>query len=184
MKADTVERPNRWAPFLPSLCAAVGVPLWIIVVSIVRQLLGAVPNFIGGSAAFSNPIASLLTPVSLPLLAVALALLFSFWLLAPITANLRIGQLGWRILIAAGIVAVLLFPAELGLFAVISAQNEASAGGLYDLGFPGQDTSVGFTIVNGLVGVVQSAVTQLPLIALAALASWAWQRRSRVHGEA
>lgn len=177
---EPVGVPSRWAPFLPSLIAALGVLAWLVIVVMLSEILRfAARGFDTTLLRLGDTLRFELLPDSVAVLGV----LFSFWLVSPITDRDRIRTVTLKSLIAAGVAAIFVWPV---LFLVRSAyyaelgQQQVVQGGLYDVEpivAPQQ------TLVEATTAAVGMGVGLLPLIVLAALGSWAWQRRSTAHGE-
>jgi hypothetical protein len=185
MSDEATSPPRRRAPFLPSLVAAVAVLAWIVVFAALFAAIGALPLFSGAASWTPDALLAILAPSTLVYVALAAAVLVSFWLIAPITGRLGLRAVLVRALIAAAVGVVVMAGIYFAVYSTIVAQAaDQSAGGLYDLAsvqpVPGPLDS----LVRSVVGAVETTLTRLPLIALAALGSWAWQRRSIPHGQA
>lgn len=173
--------PSRWAPFQPSLAVTLISLLYMLVVVIIYFLLS---QFESGPRDLASQFALLVDLPTLPYFALAVAMLFSFWLAAPINGALSGESLVRRILIASGIAVVVVYPAEFALYAksfADLADQSGSTGGLYDIppGYTQLDA-----LWRALIAAVEFVLFRVPLIAVAAMASWAWQRRSAARAEA
>jgi hypothetical protein len=170
---------RRRAPFLPSLIAAAAVLVWVIFVGVFVTLTGL------GNLPFSDRLAGLLDLTTLVHVAFAAGILLSFWLLGPIVGGLRVSGLIVRALLAVAVGAVLAFPVEFAVYSTYFAQiaqqqDGASSSGLVDVSpAPGALDA----LASGAVAALQVAVSRFPLVVLAALGSWAWQRRSSARGQ-
>ena len=179
MSAEPADQPSRWAPFLPSLLAALGILGWFVVLLVVGKVLTLLAR---GFDSTSLQLGDTLRFGLLPDIVATVGVLFSLWLVAPVTGRLHPRTLILRSLVAAGVAAVFVWPVH---FLVLSAYyaelaQQTEQGGLYDLEpivAPVQ------TLIDATATALGNGVGLLPLVVLAALGSWAWQRRRIPHGQ-
>lgn len=180
MSDDRPDVSSRWAPFVPSLVAGVSVPLWIVFATTLNTVIsglapGATPDALG------LQLSRVLDFSNLVFVGFALALVFSFWLVAPVTRELRLTQVLLRSTVAAAVTVVVLFPVQFGIYSLLFAeQDQSQLVGIVQQSPPPDGPTL---LAMAALSSVQFAIARLPLIALAALASWAWQRGSTPHGE-
>lgn len=180
-----VDAAPRRAPVVPSALAAAAIAVWILVVLIVGTVVQALSHTVTGGAWVPEALLFLVRPGNLISLAFVVGVFVSFWAVAPVVSRLTLPSLLARALIAAAVGAVTLFPAQLAFvldyFATINEQNAAQGStGLIEVGPPlGVPEALGQAAGDTL----EYAIARLPLVVLAALGSWAWQRRS-LHADA
>lgn len=121
----------------------------------------AVGSFASTTAAFGLTVAP-----------VALGVFLAFWLLVPLTAELRIGRVVLRSLAAAGTASAI----ALAITAVVTVVGAAMAAGpLFGNAFPSADGSILFQSLSmALQSALYSFVALAPVVTLAGVVVWLW----------
>jgi len=106
---------------------------------------------------------------------VALGVFLAFWLLVPLTAELHVGRVALRSLVASAVAAAV----ALAIGAVVAAVDAAATSGpLFGNAFPRPDSS---TLFQSLSMTVQSAlytfVAVTPVVILVGVVVWLWVAR-------
>lgn len=109
-------------------------------------------------------------------LAMALALFLTFWLIAPITPEQKLSSVLGRSVVAVVVYGFLRSAIVFGAMMLSSLQFE---GGFFGYAFPGlsSDRSVSEEIIPGLHGAITSMARGLPLVVLAGVLLWIWLQR-------
>ncbi len=165
---------------LPALITGLGVFGIVLVQGLLVGLLGAAYTAgslgidWGGYAgeAWNAQLAVSLTG-ALPF---ALGVFGSFWQLAPIAPELRLGHVVSRAVLAAvvGAAAVVVVVVIVALIAAVAGLPSAFGGGS---GVEGVIDRFWFGVLRGVLGAAQGFVTQLPVVVLAAVLLWGWLDR-------
>lgn len=165
---------------VPALITGVGVFGVVLIQGILVGLLGAAYTAgtlgidWGGYAgdAWNAQLAVSLTG-ALPF---ALGVFGSFWQLAPIAPELRLGHVVSRAVLATvvGAAAVVVVVVLVALVGALAGLPSAFGGGT---GVGGVVDRFWFGVLRGVLGAAQGVVTQLPVVVLAAILLWGWLDR-------
>lgn len=123
-----------------------------------------------------EPIAALFVSFGTSVLPIAAGVFLAFWAVVPLTAQLRIGRVVLRSLVASAIASVV----SLVISAVYSVGSSVATGPFFANSFPRPD---GVSLFYSLFGAVQSVlytfVSVTPLVMLAGVLVWLWAAKSR-----
>jgi hypothetical protein len=124
-------------------------------------------------APISNAFVSLGTSV----LPITIGVFLAFWLVVPLTADLRVPRVVVRSLVASAIASAV----SLVITLVFSVANALmSAGPLFSNSFPRADgSSLFYSVFGGLQSVLYTFVAVTPLVVLAGFLAWLWVSRGR-----
>jgi len=115
---------------------------------------------------------STFSAAGLSIVPVALGVFLAFWLLVPITAELRVTRVVLHSLAAAGIAAAVAL--AIGLVSAVG-RIVASAGPLFGTAFPLPDGSIlGPSLLEVVRAVLFACVAVTPVVVLAGLVVWLW----------
>ena len=165
--------------------ATVVVAAVMIVQAILQAIIGVFSN-LGYGAAGGNvdylqntlaPVVGAAQSFGTSILPIAIGVFLAFWLVVPLTADMRVTRVAVRSLIASAIASAVSL-----VITVISSIGGAYAtsGPFFGNSFPGTDgTYFVYSFVGGLQSVFSTFIGVTPLIVLAGFLAWLWVSRGR-----
>ena len=167
--------------------AAIVVATVMIVQSILQAIIGVFGNLsygaVDGNSGYFQlqnvfaPVAGIAQSLGTSILPIAIGVFLAFWLVVPLTADLRVIQVVLRSLIASAIASAISLVITI-VFSIGGAL--ASSGPFFGNRFPSTDGSY---VLNSFLGGVQSVFSTFvgvtPLIVLAGFLAWLWISKGR-----
>jgi hypothetical protein len=165
--------------------AAIIVAVVMVVQAILQAIIGVFSN-LGYGAAGGNvdylqntfaPVVGVAQSLGSSILPITIGVFLAFWLVVPLTADLRVTRVVLRSLVASAIASAVSLLITI-LFAIGGAF--ASAGPFFGNSFPGADGSyVFYSLVGGVQSVFSTFVGVTPLVVLAGFLAWLWVSKGR-----
>ena len=145
------------------------------IISVIGNLAYGAGDTSGGYFQLQNtfaPIGGVVQSLGTSILPIAIGVFLAFWLIVPLTADLRVTRVVLRSLLASAIASAVSLVITL-VFSVFSAV--ASAGPFFSNSFPIADgSSVFYSFVGGVQSVFYTFVGVTPLVVLAGFLAWLW----------
>jgi hypothetical protein len=167
--------------------AAIVVAAVMIVQSVLQAVLGVFGS-LAYSAADGNdgyfrlqdafaPVSGAFQSLGTSVLPIVIGVFLAFWLVVPLTPDLRVMRVVVRSLVASAIASAV----SLVITLVFSVTNAVwTAGPFFSNSFPRADgPTLGYSIFGGLQSVLYTFVNVTPLVVLAGLLAWLWVSKGR-----
>ena len=165
--------------------AALVVAVVMIAQAILQAIIGVFSSLgygAGGNGAAYlqtafSPVVGAVQSLGTSILPIAIGVFLAFWLVVPLTADMRVTRVVLRSLIASGIASAV----SLVITVIASLGGAfASAGPFFGNAFPGADGSyLYYSFIGGVQSVFSTFVGVTPLVILAGFLAWFWVSKGR-----
>ena len=166
--------------------AAALVAVVMIAQALLKSILGVLGNLAYSSGYEGFPLGNLFSPFygglmsfGTSVLPIVVGVFLAFWLLVPLTADLRVPRVALRALIASAIASAVSLVISV-FFSLLGAV--ANDGPMFGNSFPNVE-GFGYSIGQSIFGAVQSVlytfVNVTPLVILAGFLAWFWVSKGR-----
>lgn len=175
--ASTAAKVIRKRGALTALITALGVAAALLITWVLQLVFGLVGR---DPLPPTDLLAGMQQNLLSHVLPVTIGVFLSLWIIAPVAAQLRLGHVISRAILAAGIGGTLLFlvGAVEATLAVLSTTPPAAQPGTYNVDLGG----IGGAVLSYLSTAMVQFVALLPIVVLAGILEWIWlERHPRDH---